>query len=438
MIRTIIWILGIPFSYFELKFLLLGERLGDGFTIYKESYDYTAPLSALSYKMIDLVFGKSRAIHQAISTLLVFVNSVVLSRLLVRNKAFPENNYLPGLFFVLLSTAIPDFFSLSPQLLSSTFILLAMNNIFRRIDNQSSDELFLYAGLYLGIACLFYIPAIIFFLVFLLSLVLFSTAILRRILLYLYGLIVPFIVTFGIFYWNGSASYWLDSIPIGLLGETQNFNVQKIQVLFIIGIPLFWLIVSLYNVFARINLGIYESKILQIMLFMGAAAVIITLITPFNPLNLIFFIPLFAFTMTYYALSLKRKILGRILPYIIVFSLGVHPVFLLFSPYLDSFHLSVPENNLSGKKLMILDDRIDAYFGNRIASPFLDPMVSRKNLTKLDRYGTAYELFQAINQNKPDIIVDNWQVMENVFYRFPILEEDYIQTSKNRYYLISN
>jgi len=60
---------------------------------------------------------------------------------------------------------------------------MSLRNILRRIDNQVTDELFLNSGIYLGIAAMIYLPSTIFFFVFLFALILFSTAVTRRLLL---------------------------------------------------------------------------------------------------------------------------------------------------------------------------------------------------------------------------------------------------------------
>ena len=46
-----------------------------------------------------------------------------------------------------------------------TFILLGLHYVFERIANEVTDDLFLYAGIYVGIATLFYpslLPGLLF------------------------------------------------------------------------------------------------------------------------------------------------------------------------------------------------------------------------------------------------------------------------------------
>ncbi len=438
-IRSVFWIIGVPLTDLELKFLLIGERLGDGFVMYRDLYDYTSPLSALVYKWIDIIFGRSRVVHQILSTGLIFLNATIFNLLLVRNKAYSENNYLSGLFYILFSLAITDFFVLSPQLMSITFILLALNNVFRRIDNQVSDELFLYAGLYLGIATLFYFPSIIFFLVLLGSLVAFSNVIIRRVFLFFYGLLVPLLVTYGYFFWFEGADYLVRSVIWrGLFHEPVRF-LSKNTMIWVVAVPFFWYLVSFFKTIISVRYGIYESKILRTMVYLSLAAGLIMYIdVDFSTTQLVFFVPTLSYFMTHFALARRKRILSYVMPYLIVMTLVAAPFYLMYDDRGFFETLETEDADANQSKLMLLDSGLEMYKSYHIASPFLDPVLSKKNLEGLEYYETSYQIFAAINGNKPDIIVDRWSMMDSIFYRFPILEENYRESSNGTYEAVTS
>ena len=167
--------------------MLLGEWLDEGFMMYRQTYDYTGPIAAVIYKGLNIVFGRNVLAYRALSTLLITLQSGIFNSILLKNKVYSENSYLPAFLFAILSASVTDFMTLSPQLISLTFILLALRNIIRRIDNQATDELFLSSGIYVGVATMIFLPASVFLLVFLFSLILFSSAIPRRLLIYLFA-----------------------------------------------------------------------------------------------------------------------------------------------------------------------------------------------------------------------------------------------------------
>lgn len=438
-LRILIGIYGLPLSLFELKWLLVGERLGDGFLMYKETYDYTSPLAVFVYKSIDFVFGKSRFAHQGIATVWIFVNAASFNLLLVRNRVYKESNYLPSLFFVLIACTIPDFMALSPQLMASTFIIMSLNNVFRRIDNEVTDELFLYSGIYLGIAGLFYFPAVIYFLIFLLSFVLFSNPIIRRVLLYLYGFLIPFLVTYCYFYWFENEMYLLnDVVRRGLFGDPVVYlGLEKWWLVF--AIPLFWGLLALFITFIKGRFTNFENKISQVMflLLLGGVGVI-WLDVERSPTQAILFLPVISFFLTHYILLIKKRLYKVVVPFLLLSSLIATPYFVY--PEIESDSLLVGKSDLvfENKKIMVLGDDISYYHQQQIAGPFIDPSISQSRFEYLDFYQSAHVMYRAIDQNLPEVIIDEWLVLDKIFHRFPQLEEKYRAGSNNKYYLKIN
>ena len=57
----------------ELKWLLLGQKMGEGNLLYADIWDNTAPLAAGVYWLLDVLFGRSAMAHHVVSLLLVWV-----------------------------------------------------------------------------------------------------------------------------------------------------------------------------------------------------------------------------------------------------------------------------------------------------------------------------------------------------------------------------
>lgn len=439
-LRVVLSLLGQPLSIHEFKSLLIGERLSDGFLMYKELYDYASPLSALTYKYLDFVFGRTTYGHHIVSTIFVCINAVIFNMLLVRNKAFQVNNYLPGFFYVLVSFSIVDSFQLSPQLMATTFILLALHNVFRRIDNHVSDELFLYSGLFVGVAFLFYLPSILYFLLFLVMLMIFSSAIIRRLLLYVYGFFVPVLIVALYYFWFDSFTYfWTSFVWRGILNERIVF--ESTETIFLVGIvPAIWFVVSFIYTASSVRLGIYETKVLRSILFLGLTGIIAIMIDVERSVTqLILFVPLVAYFLTHLALNIKNRYFRLTLPTIIILSLTLSPFYWFhysdFQPVVNVMNKNI---GFTDRHVMVLDDDLEAYLGQKIAGPFVDPVLSKKHLELLDYYGSATEMYIAIDKNRPQVIIDNWGIMQVLFERFPLLENSYRAGSQNRYYLKAN
>ncbi len=433
MIRGASYFFDMSPTLYEFKWALLGERLDDGFTMYKEAYDYTAPFSALVYSVFNAVFGRSYVAPQLFATFLVALNASIFNLMLVRNRAYEENNYLPALFFVLFSMAIPDFSSLSPQLLASTFVLLSLRNVISRINNQANEDLFLNSGLFMGVAALFYLPSLTFFFLFLIAFLLFSTAVLRRVFLFIYGVLIPLLVVFGYYVWKKSGVYFLEMFLGGVFIEKTNYLLSP-EFYFLIGLLGFWLLVGIYTSLFRIRLGNYESRILQLILLFGITAIVIYFIDAEKSLaQLVFIIPTISYFITYYFLTIKKWYWTFLMQPLIIISL-------LLSPYYFKDAVKRIEDENDGvpyeiENLMVCSENLMLYQNYHIASPFIDPILSKKQESKLDFYESSLDSYRALSKNTPELIIDDCYLMVRYFEEFPVFREKYIEVETGVYKL---
>jgi len=433
-IRVVWMIVGLPLSLPELKWMIIGERLGDGFTMYKDLYDHTGPLSAIVYKSLDFVFGRTRWSHIVFSTLLITIQAGIFNNILLKNKAYDENSYLPAFFYVVFMSGVLDFFALSPQLMSLTFILLSLNYIFRRIDNVVTDELFIYSGLYLGLASAFYLPAGIFFLIFLLSFILFSSAVPRRLVLLAYSSSVIFAIIWMYFFWFDAGMDFLNDFFVAGWSKSKIFYLSYLELLelgaFLIGLG-----VLVSSVIISQRMTNYQQKMLQVMIvFFLAALILVFLSKDLMPSDMIFLIPPMTFFSVYYFLGLRRRIWRALLPYIAVIGVLIYPAFWLNNYNGDT--LLVNTNDYTpGENLMGIGVPLSVYAQYRLSGPFLDPYVSEKKLNDVDYYDEASEIYEALQKSTPDLIIDEWGVAEKLFYRFPDFGLRYRQLDANTYVL---
>lgn len=435
-IRVTWIIIGLPVSTLELKILLLGERLGNGFVMYSETFDYTGPLSAMIYRWLDFIFGASRWAHIVFSTLLIIIQAGILNSILLKNKAFHENNYLPAFLYVILMSATMDFFVLSPQLMSLTFVILSLNQIFRRIDNIVTDELFLYAGIYTGLATFFYLPAIIYFITFLLSFIVFSTAVFRRLVLFIYGFIIIFLVIAAYYFWYDSlGDLWNDFILAGLFNP-KTFFVEYAELLQVSYALLTVLAVSLL-VFIRDRFTNFQQNMMRVMVFFIIAAIMAIIIAPeLSPADLLFFVPPMAFFLTHYFLGMKKKFIKMTMPFILIGGVLIYP--LLIKNSIENYIIGETESSIKGKEIMLLGEDLRIYIGNDIASPFIDSFMSKKRLKGLDYFHQASDLYRVIIRSNPQVIIDEWNQVPKMFERFPNLEKRYEKRADGFYWRINS
>lgn len=145
--------------------------------------------------------GTSGTAHQIVGILLVFLQGVLINILVARFRMAREISLLPGLFYILIATAIPEFLVVSPALLANTFLILSLHELFVTYRKNNAAGNIFNTGFWLSIASLCYFPT-----TFLIILALIGLSILRafrpdEFLILLVGFIVPYILCSVYFFW---------------------------------------------------------------------------------------------------------------------------------------------------------------------------------------------------------------------------------------------
>lgn len=415
-------LVGLPLSWVEFKHLLLGEWLASGFSMYRETFDYTAPLSAWTFQGIDFLFGRSRLAHWIISGLIIWFLAAFFNRTLLNNKVLAEPSYVPAFLFVIFSAATFDFFALTPQLLSLVWVIISMDYLIQRMDNVASDELFLFPGFFLGIAGMFYLPSIIFFLVFLIAMFVIVRAKPRRILLYVYGWLTANLIVLTILYLNGVWVEFWDSFFVEVFRE-KIYLVSIRDMLVWMAFPVLIFVLALFASLGSRE-GSLHVKTQQFMILILLASIgVVAIGGTLSGADLVFFIPVFTFFLSNYFRKIERRFWRIVLPNLMILGSVVVPLtglnLGLFTSDLIVEEGELPEN---GKRLMIIGPMSADYVGNIISGPFLDERISRERLSDLDYYHKSTVFLQIFRKAQPEIIKDEWGAMEKIYFRFPEVE----------------
>lgn len=423
-------------SIFELKWLLLGEWLGKGFSLYKETFDYTGPLAGFVYKYIDLIFGRSVFVHHMLSSFVIIIQAGIFNQLLLKNKAYAENSYLPAFLYVVLMVAVPDFMALSPQLLSLTFVLLALRNVLRRIDNQVTDELFLNSGLFTGMATMIYLPSVVFFLVFLVSLILFSTAVTRRLLLYCFGFLLIFSLCAIYFYLEGHFGAFIQSYLLKGFTISSSSLLERNDFLILCAPFFFLFLISVFKTWSAARLTNFQQKIQQViwlMLLGGFAAFFLS--NEKVGYELAFSVPVVAYFWTHYFILLRRKIARALFPGLLILGL----LFFTGYSYLNfTKGLMATDAEEFEPGTMIIGEQLVGYKSIEMNSPCFNEELSKEAFEGLGYYESAGVLNDLILKADPDMIIDQLGVSDQLFRAFPMIEKNYQQIGANKFRKISN
>ena len=99
--------------------------------------------------------GSTGIVPLITSIILVFIQAFLINKLVADFRLNTEINLFPGVFYVLLVSALPEFLYLSPILMANTFYILGLQVLFKTYKGNDSGGNIFNAGLSFGIGSLF-------------------------------------------------------------------------------------------------------------------------------------------------------------------------------------------------------------------------------------------------------------------------------------------
>ena len=445
LVRLPFYLNGVIQTMPELNYSLIGESLANGARLYITLWEDISPLSAWVFMILNYLFGNSIWPYHVLGFLLVFYQCVLINSITYRNKHFNEGTYVPSLIYGLLMSISFDMYALSPVIMSITFVLLALNNIYRQVEfRMKTDEPILNIGIYLGLATLFYLPSGVFALIALITLIMFSSTIPRRYLLVLFGFTLPilFIVAYY-FAVDELHSAW--SIFLSKFINPNRSSYISFQTLIILSAPvLLFLLIALIRVLQRSRYSNYQVRLIQLTVVWFFMTSILMIWTDISMTAIILFVPGLTILLTHYFLLLKNSLKAELM-----FSLAI--IGIVFMNLISTFNwfgiervvdlsgLVIDESKalkeVQNKRLLVLGNDMELYQGSIQATPFFDWKISETILRNPDTYLNAMIIYDGFSKSPPEIIIDLENVLPAMQERVPFLRENYNLKANNLYEL---
>ncbi len=424
----------------ELQWMLVGEKMGQGFMLYRDVWDNLSPLSAAAYWGIDELFGRSPLAHRSVANILIIFQAVYFNYISGQRQLFTERNYVPGVLYLLFINVSFDCSILSPVLMSTTFILLAFGTLIRQMQREGvTDEVF-ELGFYLSVATLFYLPMGLFLLWAFFSLLLYSGANFRQHTLALFGYIFP-IALIGLFFFFRGA---LDDLSQNLLSSA--FETRKYSLDDFLGV-----IGTMGGIFLLGGLGFlqtiryprfinYQGRCQQIMgLWVITAFISIGLMPFIAPMQFIIFIPPIAFFSVNFFMLMQRRWLAEVL-FLLVFVITLffryqasflnHPISINGSARLDDLKIkkTLLPSSIRQQKLLVIGEDEGEYKDNFPATAYINWNLARNDFENLDSYESVISIFDNFKADPPAYVIDKENLMPRLFKRLPELSKLYHST----------
>ncbi len=429
----------------ELKHLVLGEALNSGKSIYTGLVDDTAPLFAWFAGWMDFVFGNSLTGRHIIAFLLIFFQASFFAILLISNKAYNENTYLPALIFGVLGFFSFDMLALSPELLASTILLFALNNLFKEIEfREQRDEVIFNLGIYLGLASLILFSCFIFLPGTLVILFIFTRITARKALLLIFSFVLPHLMLFSFFFLKNNEQYLINYFYAPNFTFQTDAILSSASLLWLTAIPVIYLVFSLIMLNREAHFTKYQSQLLQVMLVWLIIAFMHLVITrERTPHSFYFFLPPLSYFINHYLLLIRRKWLAEGMLLLLLASV-ISISFVSKSGkwkavnYEKLFAKAAgTEPVIKGKRILLLEKNDGYYLDNKLAASFLNWDLSQKMFANPDLFENVNQVDRCFQNDAPEVIIDKDNLMQAFFERLPAWKSKY-KKEGTRYYKISN
>jgi len=153
------------------------------------------------------IVRKSRIALIGISLLFVVLQAFFLTNVINKQGVLRDSSHLPALLYVVLMSCFPEQLSFNPLLFANFFIIVFLNSIFNFYRSDTAVFEVFNAGVFIGLASLFYWPCLFLFPLTMASLFVLRPFNIREWVVSFLGVLLPFL-----FY--GSVLFWLDMLSI--------------------------------------------------------------------------------------------------------------------------------------------------------------------------------------------------------------------------------
>lgn len=427
----------------ELKGLLLGEKQNEGYRMYSDVVDNSAPLAAWTHEILDSLFGRSILARHIFAFVIIFLQSAYVGILFITKKVFSENTFVPSFLFAVLFFFSYDTLSLSNELLGSGFLLLALNNLFEEIEfRHESDESIFNVGLCISLASLFAFSFVVYLVCALLILLFFTRSNIRKYLLLIFGFLLPHLLAVSIAYLNGSAAQLWKYFYLSNLGFERTEFVSMQTMLTLGAIPLIYFLISLIILNREARFSKYQTQIVQVIFLWLAFSVLFALYSKdLRPQTLIVFIPGLSLLLTHFFLLIRRKKFVALNSWLLFGGIVAVAYLSRFDRInsVDYSRLRVdPQTtDVRGQRILILDDTLDPYYSNYLATPFLDWNLAQDIFENPDYYGNVTQVYRSFKNDPPAVIIDSANYLKDFFERMPEIKSQYSRQG-SRYVRVNN
>ncbi len=266
------------------------------------------------YGLLKFLINNNHNLGVIISFLMVAITAFLMVNFNTTVFFINERTFLPALFYVLFGGLFPDHQLLNPVLPAAFFLMLAIMKIMDGYHLTGTAYNYFDAGILISTGSLFYANLIWFGFLVIIGIALLRTGNMKEIVISIFGLLTPYIITFGLYYVIGKDVGAL----MKLLGDNlftrsifYPFPLLTIVALIVTGALIF---VSIILLIKKMNTKKIKSrKTFSLMIWTFLISMTVYFVLPSASVEIVWLtsIPV-SYFLTHYFIFVKKKLVPEI------------------------------------------------------------------------------------------------------------------------------
>jgi hypothetical protein len=441
----------------DIHHVLLGYKITEGFLPYLHIRDNIAPLSALVYYLLSFLGDYTLIAHYITSMVLLFIQAITVNQIIASHRANRELSNLPAYTYILFACLVPDFASLSPIVISLTFLVIAIAKLSEVLTQKQSEDAYYSIGFHLGLAILADAVALIYISAIMWVLLAYTDSNAKRISLFLIGTLFPLVILGMALYWLESLSFAIEYLSVDLFNLNILNNIQSWTNFYWLFPPavftgyaiLFGFTIRGYNLTQQRIRNLFFSWLIFTLL------ALFFLKDPWEDAHFMLLLPACAYYFGSYLLSAKMRWLASIFSLLLILqgvsvNMGIlitkipaESLSILKNPNVDVTTLvqglsgdQGPQKTAGGIVGWQVAAPYPSYFGGNLESVYLHPQITLNELKQVNDYRGVDRIHQAFSLQLPTRIEDPAGILEPVWKRLPGIRAKYAESEPGIFELI--
>ncbi|PRY14951.1 hypothetical protein CLV24_103190 [Pontibacter ummariensis] len=426
--------------------MLVGERLAEGFAMYRDVYDNTAPLSAFVFWVLDVVAGRSFLVYRLAALALLLLQALLLNAIFNRHNVYASKSYIPALVYLVIGSLSFEFNMLTPLLLGNTFVLLSLPYVVTLSKEGFDNNRLFVGGFMLGLAAMCFLPLALFLLIGAFGVFFFASNTFRSFLLMLCGFIFPYAVLMTYYFYTNTGQ---EFIELHLLRPWQlqvDFLRPPADVAKLMAIPALVLLISLLSTASLPQRLVFQVKFQQVMwVWLFVSFLVIFTRDEITVATFVLVLPPLAYFSEFFFNSNRKKWLLNLVFFIVLGGVLVlrYRLVLGINPYLSLEESPLllpeaPEMPVEQTTVLVLGKDTRYYIQNRPVTPYINWELAQRHFKRLNEYDAVFRISQNFSGERPAFIVDEVGLMPELSYKIPAVFGDYTPTDVQGVYQLTD